>query len=225
MVKTAVVLLSGGMDSATALYWARSKGLRCRALSFDYGQRHTVELEAAGKLARNTGCAWDLVRFRLPWTKTSSLLDHRRTLPHHSPAHIGRGGIPSTYVPARNTIFLSFALAACDAAGTGAIIIGANAIDFSGYPDCRPAYFSAVRRVARTGTRRGVEGRSPQILTPLLHLDKGQIVKLGARLKVPFELTWSCYRGGRRPCEKCDACLLRARGFQEAGLEDPLLSS
>jgi 7-cyano-7-deazaguanine synthase len=210
------------MDSATSLYWACSKGYRCRALSFDYGQRHTVELDFAKKLAKGAGCDWDLVRFRLPWIRTSSLLDRRVHIPHHVPSRIGQGGIPSTYVPARNTIFLSFALAACDATDANAIVIGANAIDFSGYPDCRPVFFSAMRGVARTGTKRGTEGRAPQILTPLLHLNKKQIVRLGHRLKVPFQLTWSCYGGGRHPCEKCDACCLRAKGFEEAGLKDPL---
>ena len=218
-----IVLLSGGMDSATALYWAKSKGFQCRALSFDYGQRHTVEIGFAQKLARRAGCAWDLVRFRLPWTRTSSLLNLKKAVPHHTPGRIGLGGIPSTYVPARNTIFLSFALAACDATAAGAIVIGANAIDYSGYPDCRPAYFSAMKGVVRTGTQRGVEGRAPRILTPLLHLDKRGIVRLGTRLAVPFELTWSCYGGRRAPCQQCDACLLRARGFREADLEDPLL--
>jgi 7-cyano-7-deazaguanine synthase len=219
----AIVLLSGGMDSATSLYWARSQGFQCRALSFDYGQRHAVELAFAERLARKAGCPWDLVRFRLPWTKTSSLLDRKKAVPHHRPSRIGQGGIPSTYVPARNTIFLSFALAACDATGAEAIVIGANAIDYSGYPDCRPVYFSAFKGVARTGTKQGVDGQAPRILTPLLRLDKRRIAKLGARLRVPFELTWSCYGGGRAPCGKCDACLLRAKGFEEARLFDPLL--
>ncbi len=218
---TAVILLSGGMDSGVALYWARAKGYRCRALSFDYGQRHRIELQFARRLAREAGCPWELVKFRLPWTQASSLLNVRQALPHHRPAQIGRGGIPSTYVPARNTIFLSFALAGCDAWGADAIVIGANAIDFSGYPDCRPAYFSALRRVAERGTRLGVKGSSPAIIAPLLKMNKSQIVHLGRRLKVPFELTWSCYAGRVRPCGRCDACALRAKGFREAGFVDP----
>jgi 7-cyano-7-deazaguanine synthase len=135
---------------------------------------------------------------------------------------IGKGPIPSTYVPARNTIFLSFALSWADTAGIGHIVIGANALDYSGYPDCRENYFEAVRRVAKLGTRMGTEGRRPpRIWAPLLRMDKSEIVRLGLRLGVPFKETWSCYAGGRRPCGVCDSCILRRKGFAEAGGEDP----
>ncbi len=217
------MLLSGGLDSATALYWAlKVKKWRCRCLLFDYGQRHRRELVSARRLARAAGCPVELVRFRLPWGG-SSLLSGGAPLPVHAPAKIGQGPIPSTYVPARNTVFLSFALSWADAAGAGNIVIGANALDYSGYPDCRPRYYGAVQQVARLGTRLGAEKkRPPRVWAPLLRLSKTQIIRLGLRLGVPYELTWSCYSGGRRPCGKCDSCRLREKGFEEAGLRDPL---
>jgi len=224
MKQKAIVLLSGGMDSATALYWARAKGFHCRALSFNYGQRHSVELSFAKKLAEIARCPWNVIHIQFPWTKSSSLLNSSQRLPHHPPTRIGRTGIPSTYVPARNTVFLSFSLAVCDAYNIPFMVIGANAIDFSGYPDCRPAFFSAFERVASTGTRAGTRGRPAKVLAPLLRMEKGDIVRLGLRLKVPFKLTWSCYAGSRRPCLRCDACILRARGFKDAGVKDPLVS-
>jgi 7-cyano-7-deazaguanine synthase len=133
-------------------------------------------------------------------------------------------GIPSTYVPARNTIFLSFAFSYADAAGAEAVVIGANAVDYSGYPDCRPDYLKSMERSAKLGTRSGSEGRGIRILSPLVHLSKAQIIRLGNRLGVPYGLTWSCYQGGKRPCGRCDSCLLREKGFQEAGVPDPLVS-
>ena len=222
MTEKAIVLLSGGLDSATALYWALLiKKWSCRARSFDYGQRHRREVFAAEAVARAAGVTVEKVRFSLPWGG-SSLLGDKGRLPVHSPGRIGKGSIPSTYVPARNTIFLSFALSWADAMGVGNIVIGANALDFSGYPDCRPDYYDAFQKTARLGTRLGAEARRPpRIWTPLLRMNKEDIVRLGARLGVPFEKTWSCYAGGSRPCGICDSCVLRRKGFQEAGVKDP----
>lgn len=218
----AVVLLSGGLDSATALWWARRvKKWRCRALAFDYGQRHKKELLQAGALARAAGCPLDVIKIPLPWGG-SSLLDKRAPLPRPAAARIGRGPLPSTYVPARNTIFLSFALSCADATGADRVVIGANALDYSGYPDCRPRYLAAMARAGRLGTRRGDEtGRPIRIEAPLLRLTKAGIVRLGKKLKVPWGLTWSCYQGGRRPCGRCESCRLRERGFDAAGVSDP----
>jgi 7-cyano-7-deazaguanine synthase len=217
------VLLSGGLDSATALYWAlKVKRWRCRCLWFDYGQRHRRELAAARAVASAAGCGGELVRFRLPWGG-SSLLGHGQ-IPVHAVSRIGRGPIPSTYVPARNTVFLAFALSFADAWGAPNLVIGANALDFSGYPDCRPAYFSAFQKVAALGTRLGTEKkRRVRIAAPLLRLTKAQIIRRGLRWGVPYERTWSCYQGGRHPCRVCDSCRLRQKGFEEAGCPDPLL--
>jgi 7-cyano-7-deazaguanine synthase len=210
--KGAVVLLSGGMDSAVALWWAKSRGWHCHALAFDYGQRHRRELRSAARLARLAKVPFSIVRFSLPWSK-SALTGRRRKLPHRS-LRILSSVIPSTYVPGRNTIFLSFAMSYADQVKARGIVIGANAVDYSGYPDCRPKFLSAFERVANAGSRMGAEGTGRiAVLAPLLRLSKPDIVKLGRRLGVPLEITWSCYRGGRVPCGKCDSCQLRARGF------------
>jgi 7-cyano-7-deazaguanine synthase len=218
--RQAVVLLSGGLDSATALYLAREKGYRCLALSFDYGQRHKRELESAKKLAARAGVAWKLAKIALPW-KGSSLLDAKLAVPLKGYAS---GTIPSTYVPGRNIIFLSFALSCAEAIGAEAIFIGAHAQDYSGYPDCRPEFFRAYRKVIRAGTRTGVQKKEIRIFTPLIHKGKSAIIKLAKRSGVPLELTWSCYQGGKFPCGKCDSCRFRAKGFKEAGLSDPLVN-
>lgn len=221
----AVVLLSGGLDSATALFWAlRHKGWRCQALSFDYGQRHRRELRTAREIARKTHTPLQEVKFRLPWGG-SSLLDPHSSLPHHKKNRIGQGPIPSTYVPARNTLFLSFALSLADANKIRHIVIGANALDYSGYPDCRPAFLKAFATTARLGTRLGAEaGENIQICAPLLKLSKADIIRRGLSWGVPYQLTWSCYRGGKRPCGACDACQLRSSGFSHLGLTDPALT-
>ena len=219
--KKAVVLLSGGLDSATALYDALSKGYRCSCLILDYGQRHRREIRSARAIARAAGCRPFTAKVRLPWAG-SALTDRRIRVPvARSMRQIGRG-IPSTYVPARNTLFLSLALGFAETQGAQAVVIGANALDFSGYPDCRPAYYRLMRQVARTGTKAGVEGKAVRILTPLLRLTKAQILCKGAALGVPYQLTWSCYFGNKRPCGRCDSCLLRAKGFREAGFPDPV---
>ena len=222
--RSAVVLLSGGLDSATAAAWARAAGLRLVALSIDYGQRHRVELEAARAVARSLGItdhvvlAVDLAAFG-----ASALVDAAALVPKgRSDAEIA-GGIPTTYVPARNTVFLSLALALAEARGAEGIVLGVNAIDYSGYPDSRPEYHEAFGRLARLATKVGVEGRPIEILAPLVSLSKAEIVRLGLELGVDFGLTTSCYdpTPDGRPCGACDSCRLRAAGFAAAGATDP----
>ncbi len=217
------MLLSGGMDSATALAVARQHFRRVDCLTVAYGQRHWKEIGSARRLAAHFHISHhEVLELPLGPLLRSALTDRRRPLPR---AHAGRapGRIPSTYVPARNTILLSIALGYAESVGARAIYIGANAIDYSGYPDCRPEYFRAFEHLARLATRAGVErGREVTIEAPLLRLSKADIVRLGGRLHVPWELTWSCYVGGHRPCGRCDSCVLRARGFEEAGVVDPL---
>jgi len=219
--RKAVVLLSGGIDSSTTLYLAKRQGLKCFCLIFDYGQRHKREIEAARRIAEIANCKWQIAEIGLPW-KGSSLLDIKKRIPKHSniPRFRHSDRIPSTYVPARNTIFLSFALSYAEAIGACAIVIGAHIQDYSGYPDCRPEYYRAFKKVMDLGTK---EGKGIEILTPLIGKTKAEIIKLGKKLGVPFGLTWSCYRGGKYPCRVCDSCYYRAKGFKEAGIEDPLM--
>lgn len=222
-MKRAIVLLSGGLDSATALYWAKKNGYKPLCLSVDYGQRHKRELSSAKRLARAVGAKLYDVKVKLPWLSVSSLLsDSKARLPDVPISRIGRDGIPSTYVPGRNTVLVSLAISLADAEAAGAIIVGANILDFSGYPDCRPDFFKAFERVAKLGTRRGEEKRALAILAPLVQMGKAEIVRLASRLGVPLHLTWSCYAGGSKVCGRCDACKLRAKGFEEAGLKDPV---
>jgi 7-cyano-7-deazaguanine synthase len=219
----AVCLLSGGLDSSTCLALARRDGYRCYALSFDYGQRHRFELEAAARVAKHAGVERHLVaKIGLDAFGGSALTADIEVPKGRSAAEMGQG-IPVTYVPARNTIFLSFALAWAEVLESADIFIGVNALDYSGYPDCRPEYIEAYERMANLATRAGVEGRTRvKIHTPLMRLTKAEIVKLGHELGVPFGLTHSCYDPGEggRPCGQCDACLLRRKGFEEAGIED-----
>jgi 7-cyano-7-deazaguanine synthase len=222
-VKKAVCLLSGGLDSATCLAYARREGFECFALSFDYGQRHRVELDAAAQVAACLGAARHIVaKISLDAFGGSALTDNIAVPKARSLEEMGRG-IPVTYVPARNTIFLSFALAWAEVLDSADIFLGVNALDYSGYPDCRPEFIEAYERMANLATKAGVEGRTRvKIHTPLIHLTKAQIVRLGYELGVPFGLTHSCYDPlpGSRPCGECDACLLRRKGFEEAGIED-----
>jgi len=222
-MKKAVCLLSGGLDSSTCLALARRDGYACYALSFDYGQRHRIELEAAARVAASMGVERHLVaRIGLDLFGGSALTDHIAVPKERSLEEMGRG-IPVTYVPARNTIFLSFALAWAEVLESSDIFIGVNALDYSGYPDCRPEYLEAYRRMANLATKAGVEGRTRlTIHAPLIDLNKAQIVKLARELGVDFSLTHSCYDPGPggRACGQCDACLLRRKGFQEAGIED-----
>ncbi len=215
----AVVLLSGGLDSATTLAIARAEVGACYALTVDYGQRHRAELDAARRVARALGVAdHRIARFDLSWIGGSALTDPGIAVPDHPSA-----GIPVTYVPARNTIFLALALGWAEVLNAEAIYIGANAIDYSGYPDCRPEYLEAFGRLAALATRAGVEGRPTRIRAPLLELPKAEIIKTGARLGVDFGLTLSCYDpdDGGRACGVCDSCRLRAEGFRAAGVADP----
>ena len=223
-VRRAVVLLSGGLDSATAAAWARCEGYSLTALSIAYGQRHAVELAAAREVAAALGItdhvelAVDLAAFG-----GSVLVDPAARVPKgRSDAEIAHG-IPATYVPARNTVFLSLALALAETRGAEAIVLGVNAIDYSGYPDCRPEYLAAFERLAALATKAGVEGRAPRILAPLVSLSKAEIIRLGHSLGVDYGLTTSCYDPlpDGRPCGECDSCRLRAAGFAAAGLVDP----
>jgi len=218
-VKKAIVLLSGGIDSATRLYWAKTKGYKCFCLTFDYGQRHKREIKSARAIARKVACPLFVFKINLPWKGSTLFRNSGKISFPKSLAEIKKR-IPSTYVPSRNTIFLSIALSYAESIRAQAIFIGANAIDFSGYPDCRPNYYTAFKKIARLGTKCGVEGNPISILVPLLKKTKAQIIKLGKKLGVPFELTWSCYAGRNKPCGKCDACSLRKKGFIEAGITD-----
>ena len=221
--RQAIVLLSGGLDSAVSLYFAKRRGFDCHCLIFDYDQRHKREIESAKGIAKATGCRYQILKVQLPW-KGSSLLDKKSVIPRQIDRQTHRRiGIPSTYIPGRNIIFLSFALSFAEAVGVRAIFIGAHTQDYSGYPDCRKDFFQAYRKIIKTGTRSGVEGERIEILTPLIGKRKSEIIKLGIRLGVPFELTWSCYQGKSKPCGKCDSCHFRAKGFAEAGIPDPLL--
>jgi 7-cyano-7-deazaguanine synthase len=221
--RRAVVLVSGGLDSAVTLFMAREEGYRLFALSLDYGQTHLKELERATCIAQAAGADWKKISISLPWGG-STLTGPEKDISSPRSAEEMAKGIPDTYVPARNTIFLSFAISWAEAAGAEAVFIGANAIDYSGYPDCRPEYFEQFQRVIQAGTREGTLGRAPFIRTPLVKLSKAEIIQRGEVLGVPFHLTWSCYRGGDRPCMNCESCILRAQGFKEAGLTDPLLN-
>jgi 7-cyano-7-deazaguanine synthase len=218
-----MVLLSGGMDSATSLFWARSRGREIHALTVGYGQRHERELRSARRLARAAHATSHTV-LELP---IQPLLRSALTDPAAKVRSSGvRAGIPGTYVPARNTILLALALGAAESRRCDSIVLGINAVDYSGYPDCRPEFLAAFRRLARLATKAGVERREePWVEAPLLRLSKADIVRLGDRLGVPWAETWSCYKGGARPCGRCDSCRLRSRGFQDAGRDDPLLAT
>jgi len=227
VARRAVVLLSGGLDSATVLAMAREQGFLCYALSFDYGQRHRLELGAAVRLAKALG-AHDhrRVTLDLGWMGGSALTDETIVVPDHGEACLQEGGdqhIPPTYVPARNTVFLSMALAWAEVLRAHDIFIGANAVDYSGYPDCRPAFIQAFEDLAGLATKEGVEGRAFHIHAPLISLTKADIIRQGVALGVDYGLTLSCYDpdAQARACRLCDACRLRARGFEEANVPDP----
>ncbi|OGQ17702.1 MAG: 7-cyano-7-deazaguanine synthase QueC [Deltaproteobacteria bacterium RBG_16_71_12] len=233
---SAVVLLSGGLDSATVLALARAQGFACHCLSFDYGQRHQIELAAAERVARAAGATSHRVAHVDLRAFGGSALTADLAVPKDRSDQAMGEDIPVTYVPARNTIFLSFALGLAEVTESRAIFFGANAVDYSGYPDCRPAFVEAFEQLANLATRMGVTAAGPaervRIHAPLLHLSKGQIVREGTRLGVDFALTWSCYdpvpapgrAGAHGPwaaCGRCDSCALRRRGFAEAGVTDP----
>jgi len=223
-VKKAVVLLSGGLDSATTLAVAIREGFEACALSFDYGQRHGVELKAAGIVAGQLGAKEHLVMsIDLTVIGGSALTGDIEVPKGHSPEEIGRG-VPATYVPARNTVFLGVALGLAEVRGARDIFIGVNARDYSGYPDCRPEYIEAFERLANLATRSGVEAGGIRIHAPLMELSKSEIIRLGTGLGVDFSITHSCYDPsvGGTACGYCDSCILRRKGFLEAGMEDPV---
>ena len=217
----AVVLLSGGLDSATTLAIANKEGYACHALSFNYGQRHKMELIAANKIAASLNAAEHrIVGIDLAWIGGSALTDSRIAVPETTTQ-----GIPVTYVPARNTIFLSCALGYAETLRAWDIFIGVNAVDYSGYPDCRPEYIRAFENMARLATKAGVAGNPLRIHTPLIHLSKAEIIKKGAALGVDFSLTVSCYQADAqgRACGMCDSCRFRKEGFSAAGINDPTI--
>jgi 7-cyano-7-deazaguanine synthase len=218
-MKKAVILFSGGLDSTTVLYWVKQEGYTPVCLIFDYGQRHRREISGAKKIAQKIGAQYFIVKMNMPWAG-SSLLDKSMRIPQGQ--KIIPGKIPSTYVPARNIVFLSFGASLAEAIGASVVCIGANAIDYSGYPDCRPKFLNAFQKVLIKGLKTGVEGKSIRIKAPLLFKTKTQIVRLAKKLGVPIQLTWSCYEGKRKPCGVCDSCQLRSKGFEEAGFRDPL---
>ena len=219
----AVVLLSGGLDSSTALAMTLKEGRDVHTLTIDYGQRHAKELEAARKVAKHfRASSHKVLTIDLREVGGSALTDAKVEVPQQRTLEEISGGIPVTYVPARNTIFLGLALGYAESMGADEIVVGANAVDYSGYPDCRPEFYRAFQEVARLGTKRGVEGRPIRVMTPLISMSKADIVRKGEELGVPWKLTWSCYLGGERACGACDSCQLRLKGFREAGLRDPL---
>jgi 7-cyano-7-deazaguanine synthase len=215
----AVILLSGGLDSATVLALAMEQGFECYALSLDYGQRHKAELAAAKNIAASMQVReHKIINIGLDTVGGSALTDDAIDVPEHA-----TGGIPVTYVPARNTVFLSLALGWAEVLGALDLFIGVNAVDYSGYPDCRPEFIAAFKELAQLATRAGVEGGRFEIHTPLIHLSKADIIREGMRLNVDYSRTVSCYQADTegRACGVCDACRLRAAGFTAAGVPDP----
>jgi 7-cyano-7-deazaguanine synthase len=223
MSHEAVVLLSGGLDSTTVLAIARERGFECYALSFHYGQRHFSELRAAANVAYALNTAEHrVVNIEMPWSK-SALTKAAKVPKDRAPHEIARG-IPITYVPARNMIFLAYALSWAESLGANDIFAGMNVLDYSGYPDCRPEFVSAFQVTARLGTQAGVEGAAIMIHTPLISMNKAEIIREGVRLGVDYSATLSCYDPeSGQPCRACDSCQLRAKGFKEAGLADPAM--
>ena len=220
--RKAVILLSGGLDSATTLAIARERGFELHALSFDYGQRHRTELNAARRIAQKFGAKHSIVAFDLRQFGGSALTGDIEVPKDRTQDQIAEG-IPVTYVPARNTIFLSFALGVAEVIGAFDIFLGVNALDYSGYPDCRPEFIAAFERLANVATKAGVEGKKFTIHAPLIQLTKVQIIREGTRLGVDYALTTSCYdpSSDGRACGHCDSCQLRRKGFSEAGVRDP----
>lgn len=227
--KNAVVLLSGGLDSVTCLYWAKANFDKVTAISFDYGQRHNSELNFAKKIAQVTQTDHRVIAIDLAQLGGSALTDNRIDVPTDNPSNFNDNPnnqqIPITYVPARNTIFLSYALAVAEVTNATTIVIGVNAVDYSGYPDCRPEYIDAFSKMANLATKAGVMGNHLTIATPLLHLSKADIIKLGVSLGVDYSLTVSCYQADKdgRACGKCDSCYLRQQGFLQAEIDDPTI--
>ena len=214
MKQKAIILFSSGLDSTTVLYYAMSKGYDCHCLIFDYGQKHNKEVDNAKKFAKSLKLNYHVVKTSIPWDM-SSLINKDKKIPEHK--QIKEGFVPSTYVPGRNTIFLSYAISYAETIKAKKIFLGINAVDFSSYPDCTPQYLKSMQQVMKA-LNNGIE-----ICAPIEKYSKAQIIKLGTKLKVPYEKTWSCYNGKNKPCGKCDSCKLRAKGFKEAGIDDPAL--
>ncbi len=227
--QNAVVLLSGGLDSVTCLYWAKANYTNVTAVSFNYGQRHNSELNAAKKIAATAQVNHRIIDIDLAQLGGSALTDASLVVPDAKQTDFSdnqhNDSIPITYVPARNTIFLSYALALAEVTQSNAIVIGVNAVDYSGYPDCRPEYIEAFENMANLATKAGVMGNHLHIATPLLHLSKAAIIKLGVSLGVDYALTVSCYRADSegRACGHCDSCYLRQQGFLQAEIDDPTI--
>ncbi|WP_313421286.1 7-cyano-7-deazaguanine synthase QueC [Moraxella sp. CTOTU49803] len=227
--QNAVVLLSGGLDSVTCLYWAKANYANVTAVSFNYGQRHNSELNAAKKIAATAQVNHRIIDIDLAQLGGSALTDASLVVPDAKQTDFSdnqhNDSIPITYVPARNTIFLSYALALAEVTQSNAIVIGVNAVDYSGYPDCRPEYIEAFENMANLATKAGVMGNHLHIATPLLHLSKAEIIKLGVSLGVDYALTVSCYRADSegRACGHCDSCYLRQQGFLQAEIDDPTI--
>lgn len=227
--QNAVVLLSGGLDSVTCLYWAKANYANVTAVSFNYGQRHNSELNAAKKIAATAQVNHRIIDIDLAQLGGSALTDVSLVVPDAKQTDFSdnqhNDSIPITYVPARNTIFLSYALALAEVTQSNAIVIGVNAVDYSGYPDCRPEYIAAFEKMANLATKAGVMGNHLHIATPLLHLSKAAIIKLGVALGVDYALTVSCYRADSegRACGHCDSCYLRQQGFLQAEIDDPTI--
>lgn len=221
--KKAVVLLSGGLDSTTSAALAKQAGFELYALSFDYGQRHRRELQAAADVAEALGIVQhEVLPVPLDRLGGSALTDDAIDVPDAPESEQIGTHIPVTYVPGRNTVFLSLALAYAEVVGADAIYLGINAMDYSGYPDCRPEYLAAMQEVARLATKQGIEGHGPRLEAPLVEMTKAQIIAAGQEAGAPFHLTWSCYQGGDAACGRCESCALRLQGFSDAGFEDPV---
>ncbi|MDG1837803.1 MAG: 7-cyano-7-deazaguanine synthase QueC [Phycisphaerales bacterium] len=223
----AIVLVSGGLDSATILAMALRDGLACTAVSFDYDQRHRGELASATAVCRSMGVNDHRIVRIDPGPLSGSALTGGGDVPHPVDVDQIGGGIPDTYVPARNTVFLALSLAMAEGLGASELHIGANAVDYSGYPDCRPEFISAFDSLAQVATKAGVEGNPIRVKAPLLYMSKAEIITTGSQLGVDYGLTCSCYDPGEgsQPCGQCDACFLRAAGFAQAGVPDPLLEA
>jgi 7-cyano-7-deazaguanine synthase len=218
-LKKAVCLLSGGLDSSTVIYHAKNQGYEVHALSFDYGQRHSKEMEAAKKIASSVGTKeHKIIKIDLTQIGGSALTDQSIDIPTDRTDEEIASEIPVTYVPMRNTIFLALAAAYAEIIGADTIFTGMNVIDYSGYPDCRPEYIEAMEKAINLGSK----ARNFKIKTPIIRMDKREIIQLGTKLGVPYELTWSCYKGGEKACGECESCKFRKKGFEEAGLIDPI---
>ncbi len=219
--KKAVIMFSGGLDSTVALCWALNKGYDCSAITISYGQKHIREKKSAKRIAKLLGIKLFDLELDLPWLKSSSLVDENKKIPSFEISKINGGKIPSTYVPGRNLMFTSIGVSLADSIGAEAVILGPNIVDYSGYPDCRPAFYEALEKAVNFGTEVGSSGGKIKLLMPLIKMSKADIVKLAIKLKAPLKYTWSCYAGRQKPCGVCDSCKLRAKGFALAGIEDP----